>query len=70
MGSPQGPGPPDPVCFTTTPNWSWAQEKPTYIEDQKDAQRKYLYKNGQMLSRSLTVMSFMTKTLIDMGPPY
>ena len=65
MGSHQGPGTPDPACFTCTHSWSWAHEKTKYIENQKEAQRKDLYKNGQMLSISLTVMSFMTKTLID-----
>ena len=31
----------------------------------KDKQRNDLYENGQMLSRSLTVTSFMTKMLLE-----
>ena len=36
-----------------------------FPEDEKGAQRTTVYNNSQILSVSLTVMSFMTKTLID-----
>ena len=42
-------------------------------EDEEDAQRKTLCTNGQMLSISLTVMSFTTKTLTEfatLGPAF
>ena len=41
-----------------------SKDRRYFPEDDKDVQRKTLYTNGQMLSISLTVMSFMTKTLI------